>query len=1073
MPTAMQALLRRAKSTTLSDSELLAQYIRHLDADAFRAIVERHGNMVLTVCRRGVRNAADVDDLFQATFLLLAKSAQRIRQPNALAAWLHGTARRLVLQWQKQQYREIPSSQKRFTTDPQKEASWHEVRQLLDDELSKLPLRLRNPLVLCYLEGLSGINAANRLGTSLRTLRRDLESGRLLLRERLTQRGFTHLTLVSVLAASSGLQALPPHELIDLTLTHLASWQTGVPLSASLQALLVTSGASFIAPLMSLMLLTGLTTLLFYWTNQAAAPLPSPVSPIPMKIQQPAARVDSYGDPLPDGILARLGTIRFRHGSPVYAMTFSHDGNRLYTGSNDGTLRCSAFPSGKVLWSVIMPTVARNGHEAVVAMALSSDNKTIAAAAMNDTVHLLDAHTGQFLKQMGKSSDRSSYLGFSSDGKSLFTLSNRDPFSFQQYDLATGKVVAQESLKDLFDIGAFTRSIHLGCGQFKDRLVLTDQQNQIVVFNMLTRKVERLVASHPARIQDILWSTDGTFWLTYDESNTLRRWDVASGQVQWSSQSSISRKNIRLCQAGSGDTSRVIVVNEGEIRVLDAKTGRNEQRIDKPNHMYALSSNSDGTVLAVAGSRGDLAFIDLASGKNLSTVPIPPFKESLLWSDYSPDGKLLLTGGVWDPVMIWDIATRKMTQQLDFKGKAQFLDNQRIVAAGWNQGGLTVWQIQPLQKVHAFDETVLRPLTGIRSLDISHDAKNVIVTGDKRSIGRPKLSMWNTTTGILVKSFDKVEGSPLRVAYSPDGNLIALIDYERQLTLCDAKTGAILHQEAIPGEQGGAIVFSPNSQLLAWSTGNQHIRIMEVATFTNRVTIDNRGDPLDALAFSSDGRSLIWGGQHWPTIYVYDPLTGQERSQLRQHLGPITHLRFAPDGHSFASTSQDATVLLWDWHQYQARRGSAEESLKEDEREVLFKELIGQDASHSWKALERLLRSPTQSLAWIEKHLIKVPTVENKQLHQWIAELASPSFALRDNASRQLQVYLEHAEPLLRQAAADQLSAEVKIRLGQLLDEYQHVYLLKDRLGELLDSLDTPQAQRLKQVLPVSKLKLQ
>lgn len=1065
----MLNLVLRTRSASQTDSELLANYVHQQDAVAFRVIVERHGNMVLSVCQRGVRNAADAEDLFQKVFLELARAAPGIRQPEALAAWLHGTARRLTLQWQKSQYRSLPDQPVRSVSDPLADASWKEVRQLLDAEVAQLPNRLRSPLVLCYLQGLTGSEAANRLGISLRTLRRDLEAGRVLLRKRLAQRGLTRLTLVAALAVSADLQAIPPVELVQTTVAKWAAWKTGALKIATVKTLLTSAFSSWTSSIMSIVLLTGISALLLAWTNPANVPHVLTSSISPLTITQAISRIDAYGEPLPDGILARLGSNRFRHGSPVYAMEFSNDDQRLYTGSNDGTLRCSAFPSGKILWSVTMPNVAVNGFEAVVAIAISADDNLLAVSAMNDTTVLYDARTGKELKRLGDKRDRSSWLGFSSDGKSLFAMTTTQATSVREYDLATGETISKQDIQDCFDEAANMRNIHFAIGRMQDRVVLADLKHQLVVFNLKTHQVERRVAQHPKAVVSVVWSEDGSAWLSLDAENMLRRWDAKTGELQWKQPVAAVQGNGMLALAGKGDAARAILATNRDIQVFHPKTGLLEQKIAKRSMNYWLTFSHNSKVMVAAGPYGDLAFLDFTTLKPFAAVPTSPISNGLSSCDYSPDSKQLVTGGVYDDTMVWDIASGKLLDQLKVKGKARFVNQQQIVTAGWNVGGLAVWNLKPAQQHRAFKDAVLKHAKGIRDLVLMPDGKQVLVVA---SVGT-KVSIWDIVSGKLVRGFDEIKTDVIRAVCSPDGRWLAVNDFSDQLIICDIATGAKLHQQLIPGGQGGSLAFSPNSKLLAWSAGDTKIHIMNTANWTDQVIIDYRGGPLDALAFSTDGRSLLWGGQHWPTIFVFDPLTGQERTQLRHHLGPIEYLCFAPDGHSFASTSKDATVLIWDWHQYHARRGQASQPLKADVRDVLFQELLGPDAKKSWQALQQLLRSPTQCLEWIDQHLIPVPKPELAQMQQWISTLDSTKFETREQADKQLRHHLEHAEPLLQQAMSGKPSAELKIRLEKLLNEWQQRHLLKDRLQELLESLHTPEARHLSQKLATYGLKLQ
>ena len=132
-----------------------------------RTMVERHGGLVWSVCRRVLPNTQDAEDAFQATFLVLARKSSSIRKGEAVASWLYGVACRIAMKELKRAARARQRMKPRsepIDRGPAYEAAWRDLQRVLDEELSRLPEKYRSPLVLCCLEGLSKSEAARRLG---------------------------------------------------------------------------------------------------------------------------------------------------------------------------------------------------------------------------------------------------------------------------------------------------------------------------------------------------------------------------------------------------------------------------------------------------------------------------------------------------------------------------------------------------------------------------------------------------------------------------------------------------------------------------------------------------------------------------------------------------------------------------------------------------------------------------------------------------------------------------------------------------------------------------------------------
>jgi RNA polymerase sigma factor (sigma-70 family) len=201
----------------LTDAELLERFAtREGEAAelAFAVLVERHGPMVLRVCRQVVRDGHAAEDAFQAAFLVLARKARSLRLRDSLAPWLQQVAWRTALHLRadivrrRRHERRAAERAAKVVAGPESD----ELGESLHEELSRLPARYRLPLVLCYLEGLTSEQAARQLGWPTGTVRSRLARGRERLRDRLARRGLapSAAALAAALAPRSAWSAVPP-----------------------------------------------------------------------------------------------------------------------------------------------------------------------------------------------------------------------------------------------------------------------------------------------------------------------------------------------------------------------------------------------------------------------------------------------------------------------------------------------------------------------------------------------------------------------------------------------------------------------------------------------------------------------------------------------------------------------------------------------------------------------------------------------------------------------------------------------------------------------------------------------
>jgi RNA polymerase sigma factor (sigma-70 family) len=208
----------------LDEGQLLERFVTANDEAAFSALLALHGPMVLGVCRRVLGDGHDVEDAFQATFLVLVERARSIRDPGRLGPWLFGVARRVAMRARaeaarRQAHQRLSVHNGTAEVNSMRPASPYEGEDVLgaiDEEFARLPARYREAVVHCDLEGRSYIEAARRLHCPLGTLQSRLARGRAKLRDRLVQRGIAPLAISAVLAETA--RAAVPEALAESTI---------------------------------------------------------------------------------------------------------------------------------------------------------------------------------------------------------------------------------------------------------------------------------------------------------------------------------------------------------------------------------------------------------------------------------------------------------------------------------------------------------------------------------------------------------------------------------------------------------------------------------------------------------------------------------------------------------------------------------------------------------------------------------------------------------------------------------------------------------------------------------------
>jgi RNA polymerase sigma factor (sigma-70 family) len=999
-----------------SDRQLLTQFAESGDPAAFAALVRRHGRLVLGTCRNVLRQEQDAEDAFQAVFLVLARKANAV-QTDALGAWLHGVAYRVALRARRDAARRRRlEGLAQPPQAPPSDLGWRELQAILDEEVRRLPEKYRAPFVLCVLQGQSKSEAARQLGWKEGTVSGRLAEARKLLRRRLGRRGViaTAALCAANLALDSARAAVPPH-LSRAVLQAALGVAPAAPRGAALAEAMLRAAlpGKCKAGVAALLLLGALAV-----GAGALAPRPAPAEappapPARTEVAAPAAPpVDRFGDALPAGALARLGTVRFRHSYFTYTAVFSPDGKRLATGG-------TGFGRGVCLW---------------------------------------DARTGRLLHHLRQTGESRS-LAFSPDGQTLVAAG----LPVRAWDVGTGRERFRiDKLTNVAASVAFTPDGRtLAVGTFDGKLHLCDARTG----------AQRLEVGGPLRaVWGLAFAPDGKTVATADIGPGLRLWDARSGALLRSFEGH-AQEVVTVAFAPDGRTL-ASGGTDGTIRLWEKASGKQLYSIKAPDAVRCVAFAPDGKVLASGGRDRHVRLWDAATGKPLRDWPAHAFQIHSV--SFSPDGRVLATTAVWgSAVRLWDVASGKelgataghfgpvesLTWAADGQGLTSYARDKRVIrwdlgtgngeahrvgvansaidAVAVAPGGRAVATGGRLDgKVRLWDAASGRELAllgshpqSVRGLTFSPDGRLLAASGLDKTI-----TLWDVPGRRELRRLTGEKAAVNRLAFSPDGRRLAAINFDdrnevSELRLWDVATGRTQFSLEVPRNQY-TVVFSADGRRLVTTGewGDPVVRVWNAESGKLLHTLTGHDTAVASAAFSPDGRLLATGGcEKDNTLRLWELATGQEVRHFRiEHSGTLA-LAFSPDGRRLASGGGNSTILVWDVYRAPARR------LNERQLAASWDDLGNADAARAFEATCRLLAAPPQAVPYLRQRLRPAAAPDPARLARLIAQLDAEDFATRNKASAELAALGFGAEAALRQALARGLPPEARRRARELL----------------------------------------
>ena len=774
-----------------ADPQLLERFIQLRDEAAFAELVRRHGPMVRGVCRRLVHQEADADDAFQATFLVLLSRAGSIRKQRSLASWLYGVAYRLA-----RRARARPPAANDLDRccaggDPGREAAWKELLAILDEELHALPAKYQAPLLLCHLQGQTRDQATRLLGWSLRTLDRRLEHGRELLRVRLSRRGLALPAALLVTALAQQAAASLPSGLQVATLRVATQFVARGPdavagLGSGVAALMAGAmkgvALARLQIVVVLVLLAALATAgAALFTHQAAAekgmveldtPPPGSDALEPPGPDRPdRARNDQYGDPLPPGALARLGTLRWC--LPPYradTMAVSPDGRFLVTANPVDGISVWEMATGKIIRQVPDGPELRKawlGNEGVVA--LTADASTAAIGSPDGTIHLVDVHAGKEKRSWRGHGDHVQEAALSADGAVLVTRSADK--TLRVWHTATGKQLHQTSVNS--EPREQFRRNGLGiAADGKTFAWIGDEPGRAIhVCDVATgAELHHLGRHQGIARRAVVFSSDNRTLVSLSEAGLSQLWDYRAGRFLHEVPGKAPTS--RTAAAFAPDAKTLIVTNGGDaMRLVDVATGKELWRVPRGSASTILdvfAFTPDKKTVIVAQNTHTLHRYDVATGRLLAGAERQgPFRAIT----FAPDDRSVYSLGDDKTLRAWDSSSGKALHATDVGTTEGVFSPDRKLLAAIKYGKVQVHELDTGKE--------LRQLKMGRAYATAFSPNNRVLAVAGETGKGVYIAYWDLETGAELRQISPFKDVPFtndfyahylpQIAFTPDG----------------------------------------------------------------------------------------------------------------------------------------------------------------------------------------------------------------------------------------------------------------------------------------------------------------